>query len=213
MAYSIRDMLGHFVAPKSAEGKMCPHACCRNRRVHPANMPVILPNKLLRRASDDDLIAHYNRVQGDSRKDERARAQVLHEMERRDNADRAAKNRAHAKFSRQLEQAEVVEQSYVAAEDATRGNMVNRKGRARGINPRTLITGRESEFRRYASDELMEYYATHHRPTAASFRGEDTRVHPVATEPRRKQYGVTNRGRPVEDFWINRRVGRRRKAA
>jgi len=28
--------------------------------------------------------------------------------------------------------------------------MLNRKGRARGINPRALITGREDTFRRYA---------------------------------------------------------------
>jgi len=47
-------------------------------------MPVILPSKLLHRASDEDRAAHYDGVQGDSRKDERARAQVLHEMERRD---------------------------------------------------------------------------------------------------------------------------------
>jgi len=36
MAYSVRDLLGHFVRPRSARGKMCPHACCRNKRVHPA---------------------------------------------------------------------------------------------------------------------------------------------------------------------------------
>ena len=169
---------------------MCPHACCRNRRVHPENMPVILPNKLLRRASDDDLMAHYDRVQGDSPKDERARAQVLHEMERRDDLAAARKGRGRAKFSRQLEQAEAVELSYVAAEEATRGNMVNRKGRARGIDPRTLLTGREETFRRYASDELTEYYSTHHRPTAASFRGQDTRVQARATEPVRRVRGV-----------------------
>jgi hypothetical protein len=155
-------------------------------------MPIILPSKLLRRASDDDLTAHYERL-GDSSKDERARAQVLHEMERRDLADQTRNAREHAKFSRQLEQAEVQEQSYVAAEEATRGNMVNRKGQARGINPRTLIYAREETFRRYASDELLEHYQTHHRPTAASFRGEDTRVQPKATEPRRRQYGVTAR--------------------
>jgi hypothetical protein len=68
--------------------------------------------------------------------------------------------------------------------------MLNRKGRARDINPRALITSREETFRRYASDELMEYYATHHRPTAASFRGADTRVAPRATEPIRRQYCV-----------------------
>ena len=202
MPYSVRDLLGHFVKPRSAKGKMCPHACCRNKRVHPDNMPVILPSKLLRRASDEDLAAHYDRVQGDSKKDERARAQVLPEMERRDREAEGKKNREHAKFSRQLEQADAVEASYVHAEAATRGNMVNAKGRARGINPRTLITGREAEFRRYASDELMEYYATHHRPTPASFRGADTRVHPVATEPRRRKRGVATTGSGAR--WVRR---------
>ena len=126
-------------------------------------------------------------VQGDSKKDQRARAQVLHEMQRRDDEAAARKSREHAKFPRQLEQSEAVENAYVHAEAATRGHMLNAKGRARGINPRTLITGREADFRRYASDELAEYFATHHRPTAASFRGADTRVHPVATEPKRRQ--------------------------
>jgi hypothetical protein len=193
--YSIRDLIGHFVAPRSMRGKMCPHACCRNRRVHPANMPVILPSRLLRRASDEDLMAHYDRMSGGSYREERARAQVLHEMQRRDDAERARGHRQAAKYSRQLEQADAVEASYIAAENATRGNMLNRKGRARDINPRALITGREADFRRYASDELMEYYTTHHRPTAASFRGADTRVHPMATEPKRRRYGI--KGHPV----------------
>ena len=56
--YNIRDLIGHFVKPRSAQGKMCPHACCRNRRVHPANMPVILPSRLLGRASDDEPLGH-----------------------------------------------------------------------------------------------------------------------------------------------------------
>ncbi len=190
MAYDIRDLLGHFVRPKSAKGDMCPHACCRNRRVHPANMPVILPRKLLRRASDEDLAAHYERVQGDSYREERARAQVLHEMQRRDDEAAARKGRAAAKYSRQLEQAEAREASYVAAENATRGNMVNRKGRARDVNPRTLIYASEATFERYASDELKEFYSTHHRPTARSFQGADTRYVPRATEPKRRKYGV-----------------------
>ena len=105
-------------------------------------MPVILPSKLLRRASDEDLAAHYDRVQGDSRKDGRARAQVLHDMERRDALPEGKKAREHAKFSRQLAQADAVEASCVHAEAATRGNMVNAKGRAWEISPRTLITGR-----------------------------------------------------------------------
>ena len=47
-------------------------------------MPVILPSRLLRRAGDEDLAAHYDRVQGGSYREGRARAQVLHEMRRRD---------------------------------------------------------------------------------------------------------------------------------
>ncbi len=167
MAYNIRDLLGHFVKPKSAKGDMCPHACCRNRRVHPANMPVILPRRLLRRASDEDLMAHYDRNQGDSRREERARMQVLH-----------------------VEQADAREASYLAAEEATRGNMVNRKGRARDVNPRTLIYADNATFERYASDELKEHYSTRHRPTARSFQGADTRYVPRATEPKRRKMGV-----------------------
>jgi hypothetical protein len=68
-------------------------------------------------------------------------------MERRDALAAGKRSREHAKFSRQLEQADAVEASYVHAEAATRGNMLNAKGRARGINPRTLITGREENFR------------------------------------------------------------------
>jgi hypothetical protein len=81
--YNIRDLLGHWVAPKSQQEKMCKHACCRGHRVHPSNMPVILPNRLLRRASDDDLAEHYDRVAGNPREDQ-AQAQILHEMQRRD---------------------------------------------------------------------------------------------------------------------------------
>jgi len=192
MPYNVRDMLGHFVRPRSAEGDMCEHACCRGRRQHPKGMPKILPSKALRHASDENLAARYDSITGESKKAERARAQILHEMSRRDAADVARGHREMAKFSRQLEQADAQEASYVAAEAATRGNMVNRKGQARGVNPRTLITGREETFRRYASDELLEYYAEHHRPTAASFRGADTRVHPKATEPRRRKRGVVD---------------------
>jgi hypothetical protein len=153
-------------------------------------MPTILPSRLLRRASDDDLAEHYGRVQGNSYRDERARAQVLHEMDRRDTETVAKKNRAAARYSRQLEEADAVEASYVAAEEQTRGNMVNKKGRGRGINPRTLIYARENEFDRYASDELKEFYSTRHRPTPRSFQGADTRYVPRATEPKRRKTGV-----------------------
>jgi hypothetical protein len=98
----MRDLLGHFVKPRSIRARCARTPAAGTSGVHPANMPVILRSKLLRRASDEDLAAHYDRVQGDSRKDGQARAQVLHEMERRDALAEGKKAREHAKFSRQL---------------------------------------------------------------------------------------------------------------
>lgn len=60
MPYDRRDLIGHWVRKSQQTQRMCGHACCRNRRVHGANMPVILPNRLLRRASDDDLADHFH---------------------------------------------------------------------------------------------------------------------------------------------------------
>jgi hypothetical protein len=205
MASKVRDLLGHF-ALKRDRGKMCPHACCRNKRVHPENMPVILPNKLLRRASDEDLAEHYSRVShGDTEKDRKAEAQVLHEMDRRDQVERQRKEREQTRerrgeavknnrAARNQEREAHVENEYVRAEETTRGNMVNAKGRARGVDPRRLFTGRESEARRYASDELLEYFAEHGRPTAGQFRGQDTRLHPKATEPKRRVWTNSKSG-------------------
>src|SRR5262245_25681719 len=85
MAYNRRDLIGHFIRLKQPAQKMCSHACCRGYRVHPSNMPVILPNKLLQRASDDDLREHYQRVsRGGSNKEIEAQYQILAVMDRRD---------------------------------------------------------------------------------------------------------------------------------
>jgi hypothetical protein len=34
--YNVRDLIGHYVAPRSAEGKMWPQACC-------GSVPILLP--------------------------------------------------------------------------------------------------------------------------------------------------------------------------
>jgi hypothetical protein len=140
-------MIGHFVKPRSAAGKMCPHACCRNKRVHPGNYPVVLPSRLLRRASDEDLAEHYERSS-----DQAARDQVLYEMERRDRAE------------------------------------AQRQERRRAYGP-------EARARRYASEELINHWQEHPRPTGAMFAGRDTRVREQYSAPRRKQYGT---GRRIE---------------
>jgi hypothetical protein len=200
--YDIRDLIGHFVAPRRAKGKMCPHACCRGHRVHPANYPVILPNRLLRRASDDDLAEHYDKAAGP--KAEQARAQILHEMQRRDEQaikrhDRALEHKRRV-FAKRLERAEEIDRLWLEAENATRGNMLNKAGRAADIDERSLFTGPESRARRYASEELLNHWQSHPRPTAAYFQGKSTTLGPQYTAPRRRRppsyrTGTVGRGR------------------
>ncbi|HUY45610.1 MAG TPA: hypothetical protein VMV92_07770 [Streptosporangiaceae bacterium] len=196
--YNVRDLLGHWVKPRSKRDKMCPHACCRNKRVHPANYPVILPSPLLRKASDDDLAAHFVKVSsGHTPGDRKAEAQILHEMERRDAMEIRRKDRQTESkrllFAKRIEKAEEVDRRWLEAENATRGYMLNKAGKRADIDERSLFTGPESRARRYASEELLNHWQSHPRPTAAYFQGKDTTLGAQYTAPRRKQYGVGRR--------------------
>jgi hypothetical protein len=198
--YNRRDIIGHWVTKRARTQQMCQHACCRGRRVHPENYPVILPNPLLKRASDDDLAKHYRKVSaGSSPEDEAASWQVLAEMDRRDQREIDKHNRAlEAKrrlFGKQMAHAEEVERVYVDADRATKGNMLNKAGRSAGISDRSLFTGPESRVRRYGSEELRNYFADNGRPTWAYMQGKDTKLGAQYSAPRRKQYGVTTRTR------------------
>jgi hypothetical protein len=186
--YNIRDLLGHWVKPKSAREKMCPHACCRGKRVHPANYPVILPDRLLRRATDHDLADGYDRGS------QQRRAQILAEMERRDQLQIRRHERAleHKRrlYAKRLAHTEEVDRAWLEAEHATKGNMLNKAGKAAGVDERSLFTGPESVARRYASEELLNHWQTHHRPTARYMQGKDTRLGAQYTAPRRKRRGA-----------------------
>jgi hypothetical protein len=185
VTYNRRDLIGHWVRKQQPTQRMCSHACCRNKRVHPKNYPVIMPDGLLRRASDEDLADAY------ASGSERRQAQILHEMERRDRVELDRKTRASERdtrqFSRRLAHAEEVDRVWLEAEAATKGNMVNAKGRGRGISDRYLMTAPERDVRKYGSEELLNYFADNPRPTAAHMRGKDTRLGAMYTPPRRKR--------------------------
>lgn len=173
--YNRRDLIGHWVRKQQPTQRMCTHACCRGKRVHPDNYPVVLPDRLLKHASEEDLAAAYDKYPTEQR-----RAQILHEMDRRDQAAaRKEQRKQEARrrmFARQTERQEHIEYAYRQAEDETRGHMLNKAGRAQDIDPRSLFTGSEARARRYASQELLAHWETHHRPTAGMMRGADTRV-------------------------------------
>ena len=182
--YNRRDRIGHWVRRNQPDDRHCRHACCRGYREHPDNWPLIPAARQLRGASDDKLAAHYSRVINDpSPRARGAELQIINEFERRDRAAvRAMEKRrrkdavASARAGRRLEIETERERVRVAAEAATNGYLVNAKGRARGINPDEILTGRQAVFDRYASDEARDYFRTQPRPTAAYFRGQDTRV-------------------------------------
>lgn len=62
--------------------------------------------------------------------------------------------------------------NYLQAEKATRGNMLNKRGKADGIDPLTLFTGPISRARRYASEELMRWWSENARMNLTQFRAE-----------------------------------------
>jgi hypothetical protein len=199
--YNRRDQIGHWVRKEQPQHRHCTHACCRGYREHPDNWPIIPAKRSLRSASDEKLAAHYAKVTADESPQARgAELQIIHEFERRDREQvkRLEKERHRqavraARTAKAMELDAERERIRVAAEAATRGYMVNAKGRVRGINPDEILTGREAVFRRYASDEAKEYFASNPRPTASYFRGQDTRVVERASEPRRRQRGVVSR--------------------
>jgi hypothetical protein len=181
VTYNRRDLIGHWVRKEQNTRRPCTHACCRGYRVHPANYPVILPNRTLRRASDEDLRTHFLAVsQQDTPAARRAEAQLMHEMERRDAAEETRRRRTEAvqanRAARRMEREAEDQRIRGDAETYTKGYLVTAEGRARGISDEEVLTGRESVFIRYATPEAKEFFASNPRPTGAYYRGRDTRV-------------------------------------
>jgi DNA repair photolyase len=143
----------------------------------------------LRGATDEKLAAHFAKAVADDTPQGRgAELQIIAELERRDRADlkrqereRARQARADTRAAKRLEIEAERERIRVDAEAKTQGYLVNRKGRTRGIDPDEILTGRQSVFERYASDEARDYFMSNPRPTAAYFRGQNTRVAPRAS--------------------------------
>lgn len=64
--------------------------------------------------------------------------------------------------------------AYLAAEEATRGAMLNARGRRAGIDPRSLMMGTEKRALAYASPELVEYWGDWPRLTYSAFEEQWT---------------------------------------
>jgi hypothetical protein len=150
-------------------------------RAHPEHWPVNPPNKYLRQASDAELADYYTKHgAGDDQASEQVREHVFAELQRRDLADERKRRRADEYrarvIGRKTERAAEVSRVIDAAEAGTNGYILNRRGREAGISERSLFTGPEARAKKYASEELLNWWESHPRPTEAHFRGEDTRI-------------------------------------
>jgi hypothetical protein len=143
---------------------------------------------------------------------------VAEAIARRDNpASRSEERRRQRWAARKLARAEAVDAAWLAAEEGTKGNMLNRRGLEAGVNERTLFTGPESRARKYASEELLNWWETHPRPTEAYFEGRDTRMGygtvRVRSRMTTEEAGVARPVRPRhrvgtrDDRGVNRRRG------
>lgn len=65
-----------------------------------------------------------------------------------------------------------VETQFVAAEEATRGNLLNKAGQAAGVDPKSLFSGPASRARKYASEELKRWWQANPRMTLTEFRAQ-----------------------------------------
>lgn len=173
--YAVRDQMGHFVGPPTMEDHPCPHRCCQGKRVHPDKLPVKLDRRYLRSLSPGELDTELSQYGRFSESHEDGFLQIIAEINRRDESSRKADARkVRAKERRQLRESEYQDEVYrqwLTAEAETNGYMLNKAGRAAGINERSLFTGPESRVAKYASRELLDYFDAHPRPTRASWFG------------------------------------------
>lgn len=173
--YNVRDQLGHFVKPESQADHPCHHRCCRGERAHPKGLPVKLDRRYLRSLSGDELETELSQYTRFIDTHEEGFLQVVAELDRRDESEKLASARkARARERRQQRESEYKDEVYrqwLTAEAETNGYMLNRAGKAAGIDERTLFTGPESRVAKYASRELLDFFDTHPRPTRAAFLG------------------------------------------
>lgn len=62
--------------------------------------------------------------------------------------------------------------AYVRAEEATSGYLLNARGLAKGIDPWSLFIGSDIRAYAYASEELIEHWASHPRITFTAYENQ-----------------------------------------
>jgi len=116
---------------------------------------------------------------------ERARALVLAEMQRRDEADEAVRRRAETAAARRARARAArepydlyVHAEFLRAEAECRGSLLSRAGIAAGVDPIALWPMGEARAMRLASEELRAYWGQRGRLTYAQWREQSREPEP-----------------------------------
>lgn len=109
--------------------------------------------------------------------DEEVLRQLRAEAAERDAARRELDKKARRRPSTVDEQLRsdyetYVEMEWLKAEDECAGVLLNKTGRAAGVDPRTLWQGTTARARKYASEELKTFWQRHGRINFATFRAD-----------------------------------------
>lgn len=98
---------------------------------------------------------------------------VTEERRRRDEATEQLRAHGYAgkTFRAMVKQAHAaeVEDRYQHAEDVCRGSMLNAAGQRAGVSPHSLFSGPEAAAKKYASEELRDYFRDYGRLTLEDF--------------------------------------------
>ena len=137
----------------------------------PRSLPVVLDRQYLRSLNATDVEAEIRQYVNYIDTRPKAWGQITAESDRRDRAAKAAERRKDRYRARESEYQDEVYRQWLTAEAATNGYMLNKAGRAAGINERSLFQGPEARVRKYASPELLAYFSERGRPTRVSFLG------------------------------------------
>ncbi|MGH8875787.1 MAG: hypothetical protein ACRD0P_00325 [Stackebrandtia sp.] len=95
-----------------------------------------------------------------------------------DRQARAAEVDAHRRTNETRDEAvrrmydEYVHVSYVAAEDATAGHMLSKAGKTADIDPLSLFSGTTARARKYASEDLLRWFADNGRMTFGEYKAQ-----------------------------------------
>lgn len=154
--------------------------------------------ELLEDMPDKRIAAVLNRYCNGRHHDERVFTLVIAEMERRDRLfteqdqarvrvlqaqadqqEREQRRRAHNDQVRE-EYRLYVEAAYAAAEAATRGHLLNRRGIACRVHPRVLFSGPARRAYAYASEELRAWWDEHGRMPFTEYQRQSRQQNPAA---------------------------------